>query len=92
MRSPHTVIVHPLRSEKGVAAEALGKYQFRVAPDANKIEIRQAVESIYKVKVSKVNTVITRGKLRRVRYHYGKAPDVKKAVVTLQQGQKIENL
>jgi large subunit ribosomal protein L23 len=92
MRSPHEVILHPLRTEKGVAAEAQGKYQFRVLHDANKVEIRQAVETIYKVKVRQVNTTITRGKMRRIRYHYGKSPDVKKAIVTLQQGQTIENL
>ncbi len=92
MRNPHEILLYPLRSEKGVAAEAIGKYQFRVMPDANKIEIRHAVETIYKVKVSAVNTAITRGKMRRVRYRYGKTPDIKKAVVTLQSGQKIENL
>lgn len=92
MRSAHEVILHPLRTEKGVAAEAMGKYQFRVRPDANKIEIRHAVETIYKVKVRGVNTVITRGKMRRIRYHYGKSPDVKKAIVTLQPGQAIESL
>ena len=55
-----------------------------------KIEIRKAIQEIYKVKVIKINTLILPGKLRRVRYQLGRTPDYKKAVVTLAEGQKIE--
>ncbi|MBU1124698.1 MAG: 50S ribosomal protein L23, partial [Candidatus Omnitrophica bacterium] len=67
-----------------------GKYLFLVEGSSNKIEIKHAVEQIYKVKVLSVNTRISPGKVKRVRYHYGKTPDRKKAIVTLHEGQKIE--
>jgi large subunit ribosomal protein L23 len=57
---------------------------------ANKIEIKKAVEDIYKVKVGSVNTLMARGKLKRVRYTTGKSADWKKAVVTLKEGSKID--
>ena len=57
---------------------------------ANKIEIKTAIEDIYKVKVAQVNTMIARGKLRRVRYALGKTSDWKKAIVTLREGSKID--
>ncbi|OQB12130.1 MAG: 50S ribosomal protein L23 [Candidatus Omnitrophica bacterium ADurb.Bin205] len=66
-----------------------GKYLFLVYPQANKIQIKRAVEEVYKVKVADVNTFISAGKLKRVRYHLGRTPELKKAVVTLKEGQKI---
>lgn len=60
-----------------------------VKNSANKIQIKRAVEEIYKVKVSHVNTFICSGKLKRVRHQLGRTPDIKKAVVTLKEGQKI---
>jgi len=66
------------------------KYIFHVAGDANKIQIKQAVEDIYNVSVVKVNTIKARGKWRRIRHHIGKTPDWKKAIVTLKEGDKIE--
>ena len=66
------------------------KYIFRVAEGANKIQIKQAVEEIYNVRVTKVNTVKTRGKWKRLRYQEGKTPDWKKAIVTLKEGDKID--
>ncbi len=79
-----------LRTEKGAAAAAQNKYLFSVRRDANKIQIKQAVEDIYKVKVDSVNTVVMAGKLKRVRRDAGMTPDWKKAVVTLKEGQKID--
>ncbi len=75
---------------KGLALEPEGKYFFQVAKDANKIEIKKAIEEIYKVKVLAVNTSIVRGKLKRVRQEQGSTTPWKKAVVTLKEGQKIE--
>lgn len=79
-----------IRTEKATVYEPAGKYLFLVNNAANKIQIKLAVEDIYKVKVKNVNTFISPGKKRRVRYHLGKTPDLKKAVVTLKTGQKIE--
>jgi len=78
-----------LRTEKSTAYEPQRKYLFLVAKKANKIQIKKAVEELYKVKVAKVNTFILEGKTKRVRYQLGKTPDLKKAVVTLKEGQKI---
>ena len=90
MTSSYDIIKSLLRTEKSTAYEPAGKYLFLVAKDANKLQIRRAVEEIYKVKVKNVNTFIAPGKFKKVRYQIGKTPDIKKAVVTLQEGQKIE--
>jgi len=66
------------------------KYLFSVSKSANKIQIKKAVEDIYKVKVLNVNTQMVPGKLKRVRTQLGRTPDWKKAVVTLKEGQKID--
>ena len=79
-----------LRTEKGSRIVPLNKYLFWVDTVANKIEIKKAIEDIYKVKVASVNTMIMRGKIKRVRYATGKTPDWKKAVVTLREGSKID--
>lgn len=79
-----------IRTEKATLYEPSGKYLFLVSGRANKIQIKKAVEELYKVKVKGVNTFISLGKMRRVRYQLGKSADVKKAVVTLKEGQKIE--
>ncbi len=78
-----------LRTEKGTILAEKNKYLFSVRKDANKIQIKKAVEDIYKVKVADVNTQVVPGKLKRVRTQIGKTPDWKKAVVTLKEGQKI---
>ena len=90
MKTSYDIIKHVIRTEKGSGMLAENKYIFRVATDANKIQIKQAVEDIYNVTVKKVNTLNLHGKWRRVRYKEGKAPDWKKSVVTLKQGDKIE--
>ncbi len=90
MKDTYTVLNNLLRTEKGASQLEDNKYLFSVKKDANKIQIKRAVEAIYKVKVTQVNTQVMPGKLKRVRYQMGKTPDWKKAVVTLKQGQKIE--
>ena len=67
-----------------------GKYTFLVAPDANKTQIRQAVEQVFRVKVTGVNTINRPGKRRRTRYGWGKRPDTKRAIVTLAAGERID--
>ena len=90
MKDSYAVIRSLLRTEKGSSQALQNQYLFNVKKDANKIQIRQAIEEIYKVKVEKVNTQIMPGKLKRVRYQLGITPDWKKAVVTLKPGQKID--
>lgn len=91
MRDPYTIIERPLITEKAVDLQEQSRYTFRVARDANKIQIREAIEAIYNVPVKSVNTLNVRGKLRRVgRGRPGRQPNWKKAIVTLQPGAKIE--
>ena len=90
MKDSYSIIRSLLRTEKGSLQAMQNQYLFNVKKNANKIQIRQAVEQIYKVKVDKVNTQVMPGKLKRVRYQQGLTPDWKKAVVTLKQGQKID--
>lgn len=86
----HEIVRRPLVTEASMSNMAQGKYSFAVDPRANKSEIRDAVEELFKVKVRKVNTMNVRGKERRVRVHVGRRPDWKKAVITLEEGQRIE--
>jgi len=79
-----------LRTEKSTILEPERKYLFLVHMNCNKIQIKQAVEQLYKVKVKNVNTLIHKGKMKRVRYQVGKSPDKKKAIVTLKEGYKID--
>ncbi|MCX5702539.1 MAG: 50S ribosomal protein L23 [Candidatus Omnitrophica bacterium] len=90
MISSYDIIKALLRTEKSTLNEPKGKYLFLVVKSANKIQIKHAVEEIYKVKVKDINTFISPGKLKKVRYQLGRTPDSKKAVVTLKEGQKIE--
>lgn len=91
MKDPYSIIYNPLRTEKGTDIQAKeNKYVFTVDRNANKVEIKHAVEEIYKVKVEKVNTINVLGKWRRVRQVEGKRPDWKKAIVTLKKGETIE--
>jgi large subunit ribosomal protein L23 len=86
----YSVIKSLLRTEKSTSLEPENKYLFLVEKKVNKIQIRHAVEEVYKVKVKDVNTFISAGKLKKVRYQIGLTPDTKKAWVTLKAGQKIE--
>jgi len=92
VRDYRDVIIRPIVSEKSYGLLDHGVYTFVVAPDANKIEVRQAVEAIFNVKVVKVNTLNRKGKrkLNRRSRTFGKRPDVKRAVVTLAEGQTID--
>jgi large subunit ribosomal protein L23 len=91
MRAPHEIVKKPLVSEKGQRLRTAGNhYLFEVAPDANKIEIRRAVEKLFSVRVKSVRTLIVRGKDRRVGRRIGRQANWKKAVVTLRPGENIE--
>lgn len=91
MKAPYSVIISPLVTEKGTAlAQAHNKILFKVDSRANKIEIRRAVEDLYAVKVAGVNTVRVKPKPKRLRYQLGRTSNWKKAIVTLQEGYKIE--
>ncbi len=90
MRNPHDVLVKPMVSEKSVAMMEEGKYSFIVDKNANKIEIKHAVEELFHVSVVSVNTRIIRGKIKRRGRFEGKRPDTKRAIVTLKPGNKIE--
>lgn len=90
MKNPHDVVKGMIRTEKGAKLMPYNKYLFMVDKSANKIEIKKSVEIIYKVKVDSVNTVMMRGKSKRVRYTVGYTPDWKKAIVTLREGNKID--
>ena len=89
-QDPRDVILAPVVSEKSYSLLDLNSYTFYVHPEANKTEIRQAVEAIWDVKVVNVNTVNRKGKTKRFRYTQGKRPDTKRAVVKLREGDKIE--
>ena len=92
MRDHRDVIIRPVVSEKSYGLLDHGVYTFVVAPDANKVEIRQAVEAIFSVKVTKVNTLNRHGKrkLNRKTRTYGQRPNLKRAVVTLAEGETID--
>ena len=88
--NPRDVIVAPVVSEKSYSLIDNNAYTFLVHRDANKTEIRQAVETIWDVKVLKVNTTNRKGKIKRFRFNQGKRPDTKRAIVKLSPGDKIE--
>lgn len=92
MRDPHEVIIRPVITEKAMEQkERLNKVTFEVARDANKLEIKEAVEKLFGVKVEKVNVINVHGKRRyRFRRPVGKEPDWKKAIVTLKPGYTID--
>lgn len=83
------IIVKPIVTERSMGQQAIGKYTFKVHPKANKIQIRKAVENLFKVRVQKVNTMKVRGKMRRFGQTIGKTSDWKKVIVTLKPGEKI---
>lgn len=89
MITSYDIIQTLIRTEKGTRLEAERKYIFQVSVSANKIEIKRAIEQIYKVKVKEVNIIIVPGKKKRVRRDLGYTSNWKKAIVTLQEGQTI---
>jgi large subunit ribosomal protein L23 len=90
MKSVRDVIVRPIVSEKSYAGLERNTYTFLVDPRANKTEIKEAVQAIWNVRVTSVNTLRRRGKVKRHRFTMGKRPDEKRAVVTLAEGETIE--
>ena len=91
-KNPRDVIYKPVVSEKSYALLDEGVYTFVVHRDANKVQVRDAVESIFNVRVVKVNTLNRKGKRKRNRrsFTFGKRPDTKRAIVTLAPGSKID--
>ena len=87
----HRILIRPLLTEKLTALrEATNTVGFVVHPDANRIQIRLAVEALLKVKVDKVNVLNVRGKVKKLGRFSGRRSDWKKALVTLKQGEKLE--
>lgn len=91
MRNPYEILKNVRMTEKATAlTEKNGQYVFVVDPSATKIEIKHAVETVFKKKVKSVNTINVLGKKKRERRaDFGKKPDWKKAIVTLQEGESI---
>jgi large subunit ribosomal protein L23 len=87
---PRDVILRPVISEKSYGLLDEGKYTFVVAPDANKTEIKIAIQQIFNVKVTAVNTVNRQGKRKRTKSGFGQRNDTKRAVVSLAEGDRIE--
>jgi large subunit ribosomal protein L23 len=90
VKSPRDVIIRPVVSEKSYAGLELNTYTFLVDPRANKTEIKEAVQAIWNVRVTSVNTLRRQGKVKRRGYTVGKRADQKRAIVTLAQGDAIE--
>ena len=86
----YDVILAPVITEKATLLSEQNKVVFRVAMDASKDEIAAAVEALFKVNVTKVNTLVVKGKTKRFRGRPGRRSDVKKAIVTLAEGQSID--
>jgi len=90
IRDPRDILLAPVVSEKSYALLDENKYTFLVNPEANKTEIKIAVESVFKVRVTDVNTLNRQGKTRRTKYGHGKRPDTKRAIVTVAPGERID--
>ncbi|HEX7040211.1 MAG TPA: 50S ribosomal protein L23 [Trueperaceae bacterium] len=86
------VIIGPVLSEKAVTAMQTGKYTFYVHPRANRVQVKEAVETVFDVDVTRVNLVKVRGKVKRMGRFSGRTENRLKAIVTLRPGQRIEQL
>lgn len=89
-KDPRDILIRPIVSEKSYGLMDEGKYTFEVDPRANKTEIKIAVEQIFGVKVTSVNTINRKGKARRTRFGLGKRKDVKRAIVTVGDGEALD--
>jgi large subunit ribosomal protein L23 len=89
-KDPRDVLVAPVVSEKSYSLLDANKYTFLVRPDANKTEIKIAVEKVFDVKVTSVNTLNRRGKAKRSRVGIGRRKDTKRAIVSLADGHRID--
>jgi len=87
---PRDVIIAPVVSEKSYGLLDENKYTFIVALGSNKTQIKQAVEQVFGVKVTNVNTINRQGKRKRTRFGYGKRKDTKRAIVSLAEGERID--
>ena len=90
MKEPQNVIIRPVMTEKAVSGQEKMAYTFQVALDANKKEIKYAVEKLFPVKVKDVRTLRVKGKYRRYRMTLGRKADWKKAIVVLAEGYRID--
>ena len=86
-----SIILKPLLTEKSTILNQFNQYSFMVSKDSNSIEIKSAIEKIFKVKVTKVNTSILRGKLKKFKGTLGYRKDSKKAIITLAEGNTIDS-
>jgi len=86
----YDVIVSPVITEKATLASELNQVIFRVAPHATKPQIKEAVEKLFDVKVKSVNTLVRKGKTKVFRGTFGSQSDVKRAIVTLEEGHRID--
>uniref|UniRef100_A0A7C2P5F7 Large ribosomal subunit protein uL23 n=1 Tax=candidate division WOR-3 bacterium TaxID=2052148 RepID=A0A7C2P5F7_UNCW3 len=89
MRDPRDIIIRPIITEKSALLREQGQFVFEVAPDSNKIEIKKAIEELFKVHVEKVRVINVKPKPRRVRLAPGYTKAWKKAIVTLKKGESI---
>ena len=90
MKTARDVIIRPIVSEKSYAGLEQNVYTFLVDKRANKTEIKEAIQKIWNVQVTSVNTLNRKGKVKRRRFTQGKRPDQKRAIVTLAEGDSIE--
>jgi len=90
--TPHDVILAPVLSEKAISTIENGKYAFYVHPHANRTQVKDAIETVFKVDVVKINVQKVRGKLKTQGRYVGRSPLRKKAIVTLRPGQRIQQL
>ena len=90
MKSPRDVIIRPIVSEKSYAGLEQNTYTFLVAPDANKTEIKEAIQQIWNVRVLNVNTLVRKGKIKRFKGRSSRQGDTKKAYVTLAEGERLD--
>lgn len=90
LQDPYDIIKRPVLTEKSYDQMNEGKYTFMVDVNANKYQIKQAIETVFKVKVDKVNTLRQQGKVKRMGRNEGRRPSYKKAIVKLKPGSKIE--
>ena len=87
----YSIIKKPITTEKSTNLQQYNQYSFIVSKESNSNEIKQAIEKIFKVKVTKINTSIIRGKIKTFKGDYGFRKDVKKAIITLKEGNTIDS-
>jgi large subunit ribosomal protein L23 len=90
LADPRDILIAPVVSEKSYGLLDENKYTFVVRPDANKTQIKQAVEAVFGVKVTNVNTINRQGKRKRTKFGFGKRKDTKRAIVSLAEGERID--